>query len=61
MATNVAIYIHMNSAHEVARIEQILRELLSDLLDMIESGQLTEDEAHAAYNSKADQYAQGRA
>lgn len=51
----------MNSAHEVARIEQILRELLSDLVDMIESGQLTEDEASAAYNSKADQYAQGRA
>jgi hypothetical protein len=50
----------MTTAHEIGRIEQTLRELLSDLLDLVESGDLTEQEANDAYNAKADQLANGR-
>lgn len=40
-----------------ARREQLLRELASDLADLVESGDLTADQANDWYNSKADQWA----
>lgn len=40
-----------------ARREQMLRELASDLADLVESGDLTEGEANEWYNVKADQWA----
>lgn len=41
-----------------ARREQMLRELASNLADMVETGDLTEAEANEWYNAKADQWAQ---
>jgi hypothetical protein len=41
-----------------ARREQMLRELSSNLADMVEAGDLTEQEANDWYNMKADQWAQ---
>lgn len=40
-----------------ARREQMLRELASDLADLVESGDMTDQEANEWYNSKADQWA----
>lgn len=40
-----------------ARREQMLRELASDLADLVESGDLTDQQANEWYNSKADQWA----
>jgi polyhydroxyalkanoate synthesis regulator phasin len=39
-----------------ARREQMLRELSSDLADLVESGDLTEEQANEWYNDKADQW-----
>jgi len=36
--------------------ERLLHELMSDLSDLIESGELTADEANEWYNRKADQW-----
>lgn len=40
-----------------ARREQMLRELSSDLADLVESGDLTDLQANGWYNDKADQWA----
>lgn len=40
-----------------ARREQMLRELASNLADLVESGDLTADQANEWYNMKADQWA----
>jgi hypothetical protein len=42
-----------------ARREQLLRELMSDLCKLVQSGDLTDMEANEWYNAKADQWAQG--
>lgn len=39
-----------------ARREQNLRELASNLADMVEAGDLTDAEANEWYNMKADQW-----
>jgi hypothetical protein len=41
-----------------ARREQMLKELASDLADLVASGDMTDMEANEWYNSKADQWAQ---
>ena len=40
-----------------ARREQMLRELASDLADLVEAGDLTSEQANEWYNAKADQWA----
>ena len=40
-----------------ARREQMLKELASDLADLVESGDLTDIQANEWYNTKADQWA----
>lgn len=42
-----------------ARTERMMRELQSDLADMVRSGDLTETEANEWANAKADQWAKG--
>jgi hypothetical protein len=42
-----------------AKREQMLRELMSNLADMVESGDLTDTQANEWYNMKADQWNQG--
>lgn len=44
---------------EDATRERMLRELASDLADMVESGDMPDEEANAWYNMKADQWAGG--
>lgn len=39
--------------------ERMLRELMSDLVNMVEAGEITEQDANEWYNMKADQWAQG--
>ena len=38
------------------RRERMLRELSSDLADLVASGDMTENEANEWYNAKADQW-----
>ena len=40
-----------------ARREQMLRELMSDLCDLIETGDITSEDAAEWYNRKADAWA----
>jgi polyhydroxyalkanoate synthesis regulator phasin len=40
-----------------ARREQMLRELASDLADMVETGDMTADQANEWHAAKADQWA----
>lgn len=40
-----------------ARREQMLRDLSSDLADLVASGDMTEEEANEWYSTKADQWA----
>ena len=40
-----------------ARREQMLRELMSDLCDLVEAGEMTDMQANEWYNDKADQWA----
>lgn len=40
-----------------ARREQMLRELASDLADLVESGDMTDTEANEWHAAKADQWA----
>jgi polyhydroxyalkanoate synthesis regulator phasin len=40
-----------------ARREQMLRELASDLADLVEAGDLTAEQANEWYAAKADQWA----
>lgn len=42
-----------------ARREQMLRELSSDLADLVASGDLTDAQANQWYSDKADQWANG--
>lgn len=42
-----------------ARREQLLRELMSDLCDLVRSGDMTDEQANEWYNAKADQWAMG--
>jgi hypothetical protein len=44
-----------------ARRERMLRELASNLANMVESGDLTDMQANEWFNMKADQWAQGLA
>ena len=44
---------------QIAKREQMLRELMSDLVNMVEAGDLTDMEANEWYNMKADQWANG--
>jgi hypothetical protein len=37
----------------------MLRELMSDLMNLVESGDITDMEANEWYNMKADQWANG--
>ena len=39
--------------------ERMLRELMSDLANMVEAGELTDQQANEWYNMKSDQWAQG--
>jgi hypothetical protein len=39
--------------------ERMLRELMSDLANMVEAGEITDMEANEWYNMKADQWANG--
>jgi hypothetical protein len=39
--------------------ERMLRELMSDLANMVEAGDMTDMEANEWYNMKADQWAEG--
>lgn len=42
-----------------ARREQMLRELMSDLANLVESGDMTDAQANEWYSMKADQWANG--
>ncbi len=44
---------------EDANIARMMRELQSDLADLVESGDMTAEEANEWANMKADQWAQG--
>jgi hypothetical protein len=48
----------MITTRQDARREQMLKELMSNLTDLVESGDLTTEQANEWYNSKADQWAQ---
>lgn len=39
--------------------ERMLRELMSDLRNMVESGELTDEQANEWYSMKADQWVNG--
>lgn len=45
---------------EEGRLAQMMRELQSDLADLVESGDMTVDEANEWASAKADQWANGR-
>lgn len=47
----------MNDARTLARREQLLRELASDLAELVRQGELTDQQANEWYNDKADQWA----
>lgn len=49
----------MNTAKFDARREQMLHELMSDLTDLVNSGELTTEQANEWYSSKADQWTEG--
>lgn len=44
---------------EETKIQRMLKELASDMAELVRSGDLTEDEANEWVNRKADQWAQG--
>ena len=48
-----------NSRTEETRIARMLRELQSDMADLVRSGDLTAEEANEWVNHKADQWALG--
>jgi polyhydroxyalkanoate synthesis regulator phasin len=48
-----------NEARETAKMARMMRELQSDLADMVASGDLTPEQANEWANMKADQWAQG--
>lgn len=46
----------LTNAQFDARREQMLRELSSDLADMVRTGDMTAEQANEWYNAKADQW-----
>jgi polyhydroxyalkanoate synthesis regulator phasin len=48
-----------NEARETATMARMMRELQSDLADLVASGDLTPEQANEWANMKADQWAQG--
>lgn len=44
---------------EVARRDQMIRDLQSDMADLVEAGEMTDIEANEWVNRKADQWANG--
>ena len=44
---------------EIRKIERMMKELQSDLADLVASGDMTEQEANEWVNMKADQWAMG--
>lgn len=46
-------------ARKDSRREQMLHELMSDLCEMVRTGDLTDMEANEWYSMKADQWARG--
>ena len=44
---------------ESTRIERMLRELMSDLADLVRTGDITEQEANEWYSRKADRWLGG--
>jgi len=49
----------MNAMTEETKVARMLRELQSDMADLVASGDLTDEEANEWVNAKADQWAQG--
>ncbi len=49
----------MMNANEETRIARMIRELQSDMADLVASGDLTAEQANEWVNHKADQWAQG--
>lgn len=52
----------MNAAAQIAeetKVARMLRELQSDMADLVASGDMTADQANEWVNSKADQWVQG--
>jgi len=45
--------------NEITRRERMLRELMADLANMVESGDITDEQANEWYNDKADQWSNG--
>ncbi len=50
-----------NETHRIedARIARMIRELQSDMADLVASGDMTPEQANEWVNHKADQWAQG--
>lgn len=46
----------MNTTQSDARREQLLRELASDLRDLVQAGEMTDEQANEWFNMKADQW-----
>ena len=44
---------------EITRIERMLRELMSDLCELVRTGDITEQEANEWYSRKADAWMKG--
>ena len=49
----------MTDARTLARREQLLKELSSDLAALVRSGDLTDQQANEWYSDKADQWKDG--
>lgn len=47
------------AAAEDARIARMIRELQSDMADLVEAGEMTADEANEWVSAAADRWAQG--
>ena len=48
-----------HARHEELKIERMIRELQSDMADLVEAGEMTDTEANEWVNRKADQWANG--
>lgn len=49
----------MNKTHEEQRIARMIRELQSNLADLVEAGEMTATEANEWVNYKTEQWARG--
>lgn len=45
--------------NDIIQRERMLRELMSDLANLVESGDMTDQQANEWYSAKADQWANG--